>query len=226
MHVISLPASGGPSPCGTVNNAVSYLESHSGEGITGFGFLGTFYAPVGGVKSLTFYPNQNLFETVFFNEDPCYGLTPGSPSREYGFFLAAGDSSIWAYWGTHENQGYSNVHSQIELSAENSILGNKLTVQPNTEYYFEMYPIHATCGICAFGIYIYDTNYQLVFAAEPPVTTYGASMILGYDPDFCSSIASDTGQVSANILAQPLVSGTLPRKGLALHIQRVFVGKH
>jgi hypothetical protein len=226
MHVTDLPASGGDVPCGKVDNAVSYMESNSGTEITGVGFLGTFNAPAGGVTDLTFYPNQNLFESVFFNEDQCYGNTIGSNSREYGFFLAGSNSSIWAYWGTHENQGYSQVHSQVQLNAANNVLGNGVTIQPGTEYYFEMYPVLGAYGTCAFGIYVYNTSFQLLFAAEPPLTSYGGDMILSDDPGFCTGIASDTGYVSANILAQPQVTGTLPASGLNLNMQRVFVGKN
>jgi hypothetical protein len=55
--------------CGAVNNPASFIESGFGTGIKGVGFYGKFNAPAGGVP-LTYYANENLFEAVFFHEDP------------------------------------------------------------------------------------------------------------------------------------------------------------
>jgi hypothetical protein len=235
MPVSTLPGNGGTGACGYVDQPVAFLESNQGTGITGVGFLGTFYAPGTGLLNspynaspynITFQPDSNFFESVFFNEAQCYN---GS-EREYGFFLAASNNSIWAYWGTNEGIPGSTVQGQVELNAENNVLGNGVTIQPNTQYYFEMYPVLGAYGSCSFEIAVYTANNtsQPVFAAAPPITAYGAANILTVDPDFCSAIASDTGYVSANIEAAPwgAVTGNLPSASvLNLNFQRIFVGK-
>jgi hypothetical protein len=220
MPVTTLPQPGGYFPgCGNVGFALSFLETNYGWGIRGVGFLGSFNAPVGGVL-LNYVPNENLFESVFFNENFCY-----NGQREYGFFLAGNNSSIWAYWGTNENQP-NVVQGQMELNAVNNILGNGVSIQPNTDYYYTMYPVIGAYGSCSFQVSVYDTNFQLKFSAAPPVTAYGASSILIADPSFCSGLASASGYVSANILASPGVSGSLPSTSqLNLKIHRLFVGK-
>jgi hypothetical protein len=232
MPQSNLPGTGGTgnSTCGSISQPVAYLESNQGTGVTGVGFLGSFNSPGG----LLFPPyNQppyniqfqggNMWESVFFNENLCY-----NGQREYGFFLATSDNSIWAYWGTNEN--LATQQGQVQLNAQNNVLGNGVTIQPNTEYYFEMYPVLGAYGSCAFEIAVYTANNtsQPVFAAAPPVTAYGGANILSVDPSFCTAIASDTGYVSANIEAAPWggVTGMLPPSSvLNLNLQRVFVGK-
>ncbi|HEY6351089.1 MAG TPA: hypothetical protein VI636_16925 [Candidatus Angelobacter sp.] len=233
MPVATLPGSGGPfPPCGPVQQPVTFLESNEGTGITGVGFLGTFNSP-GGLLfapynqppyNITFQPDSNLFESVFFNERQCY-----DGEREYGFFLAASDNSIWAYWGTNEGLD-SVVQGQVPLNAANNVLGNGVTIQPNAEYYFEMYPVLGAYGSCTFEIVVYtaDNTSQPVFAAAPPLTSYGAGNLFNVDPGFCNAVASETGYVSANIEAVPwgAVTGNLPSGStLNLNMQRVFVGK-
>jgi hypothetical protein len=218
MPQTHLPGTGGAVNCGnTTNFPVAFIESNQGTGVTGVGFLGTFNTPYP-LNNLT----GNLFESVFFNTNQCY-----NGGREYGFFLATYDSSIWAYWGTNENLS-SVVQGQLQLNAANNVLGNGVTIQSNTEYYFEMYPVLGAYGSCAFEIAVYTASNttQPVFAAAPPITAYGATNILTADPSFCTGIASATGYVSANIEpASASISGTLPTSGLYLNMQRVFVGK-
>jgi hypothetical protein len=209
MPVTGLPARGGQGPCGYVEKAVSFLESGPGQGITGIGFLGSFRAPAGGVP-LTYSPNQNFWEAFFFHENQCY-----AGHREYGFFLAGNNSSIWAYWGTNENQ--ANVSQAVlPLNAANNSLG-ETTIQPNTDYYFEMYPTASEAG-CGFAISVFDAGHRGLFHANPAV----GPEILRSDPDFCGAIASDNGYITANIEADPEVAGRLPESGVQLHLARVF----
>lgn len=228
MPVSTLPASGGPYTCGgfpgNAGTAVSFIESNVGSGVAGVGFLGTFFAPAGGISSLMFYPNQNFYESVFFNDQPCY-----NGEREYGFFLVGNNSSVWAYWGTNEGSS-PVVQGQLQLSADNNALKNGVTIQPNNEYYFEMYPVPDinNPSNCSFTIVVYtsDNTATPVFQANPSVTDFGAGNILTQDSNFCTSLASATGYVSANIEADPQVTGSLPSSSvLNLNMQRVFVGK-
>jgi hypothetical protein len=201
--------------CGSVPSPVTFIESNQGSGIKGVGFLGSFNAQFGGVP-LSYAPNNNLFESVFFHEDPCYGGF-GSTSREYGFFLAASNSSIWVYWGTHENQP-SVVQAQIQLP-----------LSPNTTYYYEMYPV-GNSSSCGFQVVILDPFFNPVYTPFFGVNTsnFGGTITVT-DPGFCGAVTNpsgDTGYVSANISASPLVSGTLPPPSqLNTFMQRVFVGK-
>lgn len=201
--------------CGAVGSPVSFLESNQGSGIKGVGFLGAFNAPFGGVP-LTYAPNNNLFEAVFFHEDRCYG-GGGGPSREYGFFLAGSNSSVWVYWGTHENQP-SVVQAQIQLP-----------LNPNTEYYYEIYPT-GNSSSCGFQVTILNTGFGVVYSNQFNVNTsnFGGTITVT-DPGFCAAVTAaggDTGYVSANITTGPLVSGTLPPPGqLSTFMERVFVGK-
>jgi hypothetical protein len=159
-----------------------------------------------------------LFEAVFFNEDVCYGGTKGSTAREYGFFLAGSNSSIWVYWGTHENQP-SGVQAQIQLAG----------VNPNQEYYFEIVPTGNKTS-CSFQVTVLDTSYNQIVNQTYPVDTdnYGGTITTA-DPAFCGAVTSskgETGYVSANIEAAPQISGILPPASeLNLNMQRVFVGK-
>src|SRR5882724_9436151 len=57
----------GNGSCGSVGSPATYIETNKGFGIKGVGFLGAFNAQAGGVP-LTYYPNNNLFEAVFFHE--------------------------------------------------------------------------------------------------------------------------------------------------------------
>lgn len=202
--------------CGAVGSPATFIESNQGTGIKGVGFLGSFNAPFGGVP-LTYFPNNNLFEAVFFHEDPCYG-SGGSTSREYGFFLAGSNSSVWVYWGTHENQS-SVVQAQIQLPG----------VNPNTQYYYEIYPT-GNSSSCAFQVTVLNTGFGVVYSNSFGVNSnnFGGT-VTATDPGFCGAITSasgDTGYVSANIVAGPLVSGTLPPTSqLNTFMQRVFVGK-
>ena len=209
--------------CGAVLSPVTFIESNQGTGIKGVGFQGAFNAPWGGVP-LTYFPDNNLFEAVFFHEDPCYGVASdgvssnGSTSREYGFFLAGSNSSVWVYWGTHENQA-SVVQAQLQLPG----------VNPNTEYYFEIYPT-GNSSSCGFQVTVLNTGFGVVYNHWLDVNSnnFGGT-ITATDPGFCGAITSasgDTGYVSANITAGPLVSGTLPPASqLSTFMQRVFVGK-
>jgi hypothetical protein len=246
LGVTSLPASGAPapSPCpGKIGFATSYIESNQGTGITGVGFLGQFNSPGaldaapynGQPYNIQFAPDNNLNQSVFFNENKCYGANgvggqdgPNANGREYGFFLAANDNSIWAYWGTKENQGLASVQDQMPLTAANNVLGNGVTIEPNTPYYFEMYPVSGAYGSCSVETYVYDTNFNLKFAAAPPIGAYGGTNILSVDPHFCTFIASDIGYVSANNQPGPLVKASeLPGTNVYnLSMQRVFVGKN
>jgi hypothetical protein len=205
---------GGTNNCGVVGSPATYIESNNGTGIKGVGFYGSFNSPVGGAP-LTYQPNQNLFESVFFHEDPCYGGTQGTISREYGFFLAASNSSIWVYWGTKENQ-VGQVQAQLQLSG----------VQPNTTYYYSMYPA-ISGGSCGFNVYVLDAGFNAVYPLTfLPVNSnnYGGTITTA-DPGFCADVTSaPSGYVSANIVAAPQVSGTLPM-GLGLSLSRVYVGK-
>jgi len=208
--------------CGHVVSPVSFIESNQGTGIKGVGFQGQFNAPAGGVP-LTYQPNNNLFESVFFHEDPCYGLasdgvtSDGNPSREYGFFLAGSNSSIWVYWGTHENQP-SVVQAQLQLP-----------LSPNTQYFFEIYPT-GNGASCGFQVNILNSSGGPVYNTWLDVNSnnFGGT-ITGTDSGFCGSVTAangDTGYVSANIAAGLLVSGTLPPSSqLNTSMQRVFVGK-
>ncbi|HEY6248686.1 MAG TPA: hypothetical protein VI685_01930 [Candidatus Angelobacter sp.] len=221
------PQSGSDS-CGTVISPVTFIESGQGTGVKGVGFKGNFNAPMGGV-SLTYYPDQNLFEAVFFHEDYCYGLasdgrsSDGSTSREYGFFLSGYGGGIYAYWGTHENQRGQEVQAQFQLP----------NVQPGMEYYFEMYPAWSG-GSCGFYVTVLDTNFNPVYPTTfTSVDSYNyptpGPTITGADSGFCSSVAAaggDTGYVSANISVAPAVTGTLPSTSeLNTYLERVFVGK-
>jgi hypothetical protein len=202
--------------CGGVSAPVTFIESNQGSGIKGVGFLGKFNAQFGGVP-LSYAPNNNLFESVFFHEDFCYGGSPGSTSREYGFFLAASNSSIWVYWGTHENLP-SVVQAQIQLP-----------LSPNTLYYYEMYPT-GNSSSCGFQVTILDPSFNTVYNNNFNVNTsnFGGTITVT-DPGFCGAVTApggDTGYVSANISAGVLVSGTLPPPSqLNTYMQRVFVGK-
>lgn len=214
--------------CGTVISPVTFIESGQGTGVKGVGFKGTFNAPMGGVP-LNYYPNQNLFEAVFFHEDPCYGLasdgrsSDGSTSREYGFFLSGYGGGIYAYWGTHENQVGQEVQAQFQLP----------NVQPGVEYYFEMYPAWSG-GSCGFYVTVLDTSFNPVYPSTfTSVNSYNypnpGPVITQVDSGFCGSIAAtsgDTGYVSANISVAPSVTGTLPPTcQLNTYLERVFVGK-
>jgi len=201
--------------CGFVGSPVTFIESNQGSGVKGVGFLGAFDAPFGGVP-LTYTPNNNLFESVFFHEDPCYG-GHGGTSREYGFFLAGSNSSVWVYWGTHENQS-SVVQAQIQLP-----------LNPNTEYFYEMFPT-GNSSSCGFQVTILNTGFGVVYNNQFNVNSsnFGGTITVT-DPGFCAAITSsfgDTGYVSANITAGPQVSGTLPPPSqLNTFMERVFVGK-
>lgn len=253
LGVSSLPASGAtaPSPCnannGKINFATTYIESNRGSAIRGVGFLGQFntpgpldqppYSTSNGQYQIVFQPNNNLNQSVFFNENECYGQNglgmqdgPNANGREYGFFLAANDGSIWAYWGTQENQEVPGTQDQMQLTAANNVLRNQPPIQTNTPYYFEMYPVLGAYGSCSVETYVYDTNFNLIFAAAPPLGAYGGTNILSVDQNFCTDLASDIGYVSANIQpgslvtakALPSSSGSTP---FNLNIQRIFVGK-
>jgi hypothetical protein len=226
-NVSSLPGPGGLVGCGAVTNfPVSYIESNLGGtgvlnqgGIKGVGFLGSFNSPHPYNNT---FPNNftgNMFESVFFNENKCYGANSGiAHGREYGFFLATWDNSIWAYWGTDENQGIPNTQGQFQLPG----------VFANTQYYFEIYPVQVS-GSCVFQVAVFLSNGALVYASAPNVSSFGGSAILTNDPGFCAGVASDTGYVSANIEpSSPAVSGSipsLPDSRLNVSMQRVFVGK-
>lgn len=226
-NVTSLPGPGGTIGCNSTSNfPVSYIESNLGGsgilnqgGIKGVGFLGSFNSPHPFNNT---FPNNftgNMFESVFFNENKCYGANSGiAHGREYGFFLATWDSSIWAYWGTDENQGIPGTQGQFQLPG----------VLANTQYYFEIYPVQVN-GSCVFQVAVYLSSGSIWYAASADVSGFGGSNILANDPGFCAGIASDTGYVSANIEpSSPGVSGsipTLPDSRLNVNMQRVFVGK-
>ncbi len=214
--------------CGTVVSPVTFIESNLGTGVKGVGFEGTFIAQVGGVP-LAYRPNNNLFESVFFNEDPCYGLSSdgvssnGSTSREYGFFLSGNGIGIYVYRGTHENQQGLFVQTVLPLT----------NVEPNTEYYFVIYPTGDSTS-CSFQVDVLDTGFGTVYSNLIPVDSFNYSApgaqptITLADPDFCGSVTAqsgDTGYASANISAAPLVSGAVPASQyLNLNLQRLFVG--
>jgi hypothetical protein len=213
--------------CGTVVSPVTFIESNLGIGVKGIGFEGTFFAHAGGVP-LAYQPNNNLFESVFFNEDPCYGLgsdgisSDGSTSREYGYFLSGNGSGIYVYWGTHENQLGLEVQAVLLLP----------NVEPNTQYYFEIYPTGDSTS-CSFQVNVLDAEFATVYSNLIPVDSYNSSApgaqptITLADPGFCGSVTAqsgDTGYVSANISAAPLVSGIVPAsQDLNLNLRRVFV---
>jgi hypothetical protein len=226
-NVTSLPGPGGAIGCNSTSNfPVAYLESNLGGtgilnqgGIKGVGFLGSFNSPHPFNNTPPNNFTGNIFESVFFNENLCYGGNSGiAHGREYGFFLATWDNSIWAYWGTDENQGIPGTQGQFQLPG----------VSANTQYYFEMYPV-IVGGSCVFQIAIYLPNFSIWYASAPDVSSFGGSSILANDPGFCAGIVSDTGYVSANIEpSSPFVSGSvpsLPDSRLNLSMQRVFVGK-
>ena len=207
-NVTSLPAEGGPGPCGTVGKAVSYMASNPGSGIKGVGFQGTFNAPLGGVP-LTYTPNNNLWEAVFFNENTCY-----NGGREYGFELAGSVSGIYAYYGTNENTP-SVAHINLSLAG----------VSPQVSYYFEMYPI-GNSSWCGFHVDVIKSD----FSSQPINNDYWVDpSVTDADSQFCAVMTSatgETGYVSAGIEADPGVSGWLPSSSsLNLHLERVFVGK-
>jgi hypothetical protein len=202
--------------CGHVPSPVTFIESNQGSGIKGVGFFGSFNAPPGGVP-LSYAPDNNLFESVFFHDDLCYGGSAGSASREYGFFLAASNSSIWVYWGTHENRP-TVVQAQVQLP-----------LSPNTMYYYEMYPV-GNSSSCGFQVIILGPSFNTVYTNFFHVNSHNfGGTITARDPGFCGALTAPsgaTGYVSANISASPGVSGALPPPSqLNTFMQRVFVGK-
>ncbi len=206
---------GGSVNCGGAVAPMAFIESNGVSGVKGVGFLGSFNAPAAGVP-LTYQPNQNVYEAVFFHEDYCYGSTAGSTSREYGFFLAASNSSVWVYWGTKENQA-GQVQAQMQIPG----------VHPNTQYYFSMYP-SGNATSCGFNVYVLDAGFNTVYPLTYiPVGAYNyGGTITAADPGFCAAVTAPmSGFVSANIVAGVGVSGTLPAPSvLNLGLQRVYVG--
>lgn len=226
----SLPGSGGSWTCNGTNYSVNdeaFIESTQGATITGFKFLGTFNNNNGPITNLT--PAQNLFETVFFNENQCY--TPGSstnPSREYGFFLTTYTNQIWAYWSTYTNN--STYVSGVQFPIPSVSVG--------TAYYYEIYPVTSGSGIqngCGFQIYVWNTSGQLlsgyplsvdVDGANLPTggAIYGSLSVTSQDSGFCSDIQSDAGYISANIANPYNASGSIPDSStLNLYLYAVAV---
>jgi hypothetical protein len=97
------------------------------------------------------------------------------------------------------------------------------TIQPGTEYYFEMYPILRPYGRCTFQVSVYSASGQILFSAGSPLTGYGANLLFAVDPNFCSEIASDTGFVSATTIMTPPVLN-IPST-INLNMRRIYVGK-
>jgi len=226
---LSLPAAGGPVNCnGTKNFPVAFIESNKGSGITGLKFEGVFtsFTPLNQLSG-------NIFESVFFNENQCYGANglggndeSNANGREYGFFLATFDNSIWVYWGTNENN-YGEVQAQLQLPTN---------VSANDEYTFQIYPT-GNASSCGFqvsvtnisGVSIYnswlsvDSNNFSTPGAQPTITAE--------DSGFCGAVTSpsgETGYVSANIEpASATVSGQLPQPTtLYLYLPSVFIGQN
>ena len=207
------PASGGgfDSVCSrTVSTPTQYLESYFGSGIKGVGFLGTF----GGqsIPGNNFGPGASLFEAVFFNERQCY-----NGGREYGFFYDPYGNGVWVYWGTNENLG-NVVQAQLLMTG----------VNPNTEYYYEMYPT-GNSSACGFQVTVLNTGFGTVYSNWLPVNANNfptGSTITGADASFCGVVTSSFGEagfVSANAIYAPTISNMPPN--INLNMQRVFVGK-
>jgi len=220
MPVTNLTGAGGaPVNCGkSTAFPLSYIESNAGSGIKGIGFLGSFNSPypLTGLTDLNGTP-ANLFQSVFYGDNPCY-----NGGREYGFVLATYNNSIWVYWGTAENQGLPGTQGQFQLPG----------VDPNTEYYFEMYPVAVPSapGGCKLQSVVSLSNGWVWEASSQNVTDFGGANILNYDPEFCDYLLQnypyqENGYVTANINPGQPLSGTLPANGLDLSLQRVFVGK-
>lgn len=191
----------------TISTPVQYLESNYGTGLKGVGFLGTF----GGssIPGSSFGAGAYLFESVFFSEQYCY-----NGGREYGFFYDPYGNGVWFYWGTNEN--LSN-----EVQAQALIPG----VVPNTEYYYEIYPVRSGSS-CSFQITILGTSFASVYSALIPVTANNyptGSSITAMDPGFCAAVMSDNGYVTGTVQYSPVITG-IPAN-IDLNLQRVFVGK-
>jgi hypothetical protein len=237
----TLPGPGGSWTCNDTNymtNTQTFIESTQGAGITGFKILGSFNNKTGPITDLT--PAQNLFETVFFNENQCYTAgTALNPSREYGFFLTTTNNQIWAYWSTYTN-------NQTDVSGVQFPIP---TVSANTPYYFEIYPVlnNVEEGIdfpngCGFQIYVWNTSGQLLSgypfsldvdgatssSPQGSLPSGGAAYGIGVtsrDGGFCSAIQADTGYISANITNPYNVSGSIPSPAtFNLYLYAVAVG--
>ncbi|HLY98794.1 MAG TPA: hypothetical protein VKT33_06985 [Candidatus Angelobacter sp.] len=209
LPVSTLPAAGDSWTCGPVGFATDFIESNQGYGIRGIAFQAAFNSPS---------PNLSIFESVFFNEDQCYGAGPGF-GREYGIFLDAVNNQFYAYWGTNINR--ANV-SQAQTQIGANILSH------NTLYNWYMYPVTTPSG-CSFEIYVTSAIsgapvYDVVFdvdsnlAAGPPIRAQNV------DPNFCTYIVSDNGYISANIQPVPAdVSGSVPI-GDFMHLNNLYGG--
>jgi hypothetical protein len=228
--------------------AVTFIETYRGSGISGVGFLGTFTNttpftltvtnPVTGQQQAA-----NLFESVFFNENQCYGNNgvgagdgPDANGREYGFVLASStNTELFAYWGTMENVNTAQVNFPL-IAANNMQTTGAATPVAGQEYYYEMYPFLTSDpppANCGFQINIYTANNTVnpIFKATVPVNggptanqpesgivtaPATSTAISGADSSFCSVIAStagDIGFVSANIEPPSNAGGTLPSTG-------------
>lgn len=243
-NVTSLPDPGTYSwTCGSQSEPVTFIETGRASGITGVGFLGTFNDSNGplGVNQYPYYLSGNMFEAVFFNENQCYGPNglggndaSGANGREYGFFLATSDDSIWAYWGFQENVGGIQVQMQLN-SASNSQTPENGAATPvaGQKYYYEMYP---GPDFCTFTIHVFNwfNTVTPIYIANVPVNgnsftvTNSSNPVdpitnANADPGFCSAITSDTGYVSANVNPAG-VSGSVPSSGLTVYIERLLAG--
>lgn len=244
-NVTTLPHTGSyPWTCGSASLAssepVTFLESDRASGITGVGFLGTFNDSLGPlrVSQPPYYLSGNMFESVFFNENQCYGANgvggqdgPLANGREYGFFLATSDNSIWAYWGFRENVG--GIQVQMQLNAASNQLGNGKCPVAGKEYYYEMYPGPAS-GTFTIKVFDWDNTVSPIYGANVPIDGNAFSVTnatdkvhpitnLWADPGFWNAIVSETGYVSANVHPAG-VSGSVPASGLSLYLERIFAG--
>jgi hypothetical protein len=224
------PPQGGPIECGLPDTTypLAFIESNFGSAalgawVRGVGFLGSFNDSSGPLTGLS----GNIFEAVFFHEDQCYGATPSSQAREYGFFLATFDNSIWAYWGTNVNRT-SQAVGQFQLTAAtNTVAGGSVPVA-GQQYYYEMYPVSVGPGDCVMQIAVYDSSINIVYASNPNYKDHQVTgnSIQVTDSGFCSAVENDSGYVSANITpADSTITGPLPGSSLNLSLQRIFVGK-
>lgn len=210
LPVASLPASGHNWTCnGTsypVNNALDFVESNLGFGLQGIAFQAAFNSPS---------PNLNIFESVFFNDDQCYGATVGSHSREYGIFLDLFVNQFYAYWGTNVNR--SNV-SQAQLQIGSGVLS------PNTLYNWYMYPVTVGSG-CYFQIYV--TPWNSGTPVWQQTLNVDSNLVIGVpirsaDSGFCN-ITAENGYISANITPMDNNPGAVPI-GDFLHLNALWGG--
>jgi hypothetical protein len=168
------------------STAVTFIETYSGSGVTGVGFLGTFVNKTPFTLTVNGQAT-NLFETVFFNENQCYGANGvggGNESdangREYGIMLpSAPGAAIYAYWGTKENVSTAQVNFPLTTGGtygtnmQTAANGAASPVADN-EYYFEMYPVQTNAtppANCSFQINVYNSNNTVtpIYEATVPV---------------------------------------------------------